>query len=450
MTGPPRRDFPPIVEAIDWHEGMLLAPQHFQQLSLRHEGMLHYHAAALSPFHWGVLRLGLNGAAITQGLLRVEELEAVLPDGLIVSREAGDPEPLEVDLQPYAAAANGGGTTVFLAVPARRPGLSPLQEELPRYRSIDGGAVVDESSGEGEVLIPRLRPCPALLVGEAPAQRYSAIPIARVRQADQKFRLDESWEPPALRVPSGSPLGRVAAEVAERLRKKAGVLSDRTRARGVAQPAQMLETQLMIHSLMGALPRLEAELATGVAHPFALYLALCEVAGHAAAVGHGLVPPIFPPYDHADPMAAFARVRDFILRVASEGVSESYSPFRFYFEHGFYSLGFDESWRNLPLVLGVRGQAGMSEDETEAWVEQSLIGSQSLIPGMRDRRVLGARRRRIEREGDLVPAGGVLLFALEPDPEFIQPGQILQVWNAADRGETPRVIEIVLYVKVPR
>jgi type VI secretion system protein ImpJ len=238
--------------------------------------------------------------------------------------------------------------------------------------------------------------------------------------------------------------------VAERLRKKTGVLTDRTRARGVAQPAQMLETQLMIHSLMGALPRLEAVLATGVAHPFALYLALCEVAGHAAAVGHGFVPPIFPAYDHADPMAAFARVRDFILRVASEGVSESYSPFRFYFEHGFYSLGFDESWRNLPLVLGVRGQAGMSEEETEAWVEQSLIGSQSLIPGMRDRRVLGARRNRIEREGDLVPAGGVLLFSLTPDPEFIQPGQVLQVWNAADRGETPRVVEIVLYVKVPR
>lgn len=446
----PRRDFPPIVEAIDWHEGMLLAPQHFQQLSLRHEGMLSYHAAALSPFHWGVLRLRIDGAAITQGVLRVDELEAVLPDGLIVSREPGDPEPLEVELQPHAAAVDGGGATVFLAVPARRSGLSPLQEDLPRYRSVDGGPVVDESSGEGEVLIPRLRPCPVLLVGEAPAQRYSAIPIARVRQADQKFRLDESWEPPSLRVPLGSPLGRVAAEVAERLRKKTGVLADRTRARGVAQPAQMLETQLMIHSLMGSLPRLEAVLATGVAHPFALYLALCEVAGHAAAVGHGLIPPIFPAYDHADPMAAFARVRDFILRVASEGVSESYSPFRFYFEHGFYSLGFDESWRNLPLVLGVRGQAGMSEDETEAWVEQSLIGSQSLIPGMRDRRVLGARRRRIEREGDLVPAGGVLLFALEPDPEFIQPGQVLQVWNAADRGETPRVTEIVLYVKVPR
>jgi type VI secretion system protein ImpJ len=448
MTDSRRNSAP--TEAIDWHEGMLLAPQHFQQLALRQEELLHYHAAALAPFHWGVLRLGVDLAALTQGVLRVDELEAVLPDGLVVSREMGDPEPLELDLKPYAAALAAGAATVYLAVPARRSGLSPLQGEFPRYRSVDGGPVVDESSGEGDVFIPRLRPCPVLLVAEAPSQRYSALPIARVRQADQKLRLDEGWEPPCLRVPLGSSLGRLAAEVTERLRKKTEVLADRTRAQGVTQPSQMLETQLMIHSLMGSLPRLEAVLGTGAAHPFALYLALCEVAGHVAAVGHGLVPPLFPPYDHADPMAAFARVRDFILRVAGEGVSESYSPFRFSFDQGFYNLPFDEHWRGLPLVLGVRGQAGVSEDEVEVWVEQSLIGSQGLIPGMRDRRVLGVRRRRVEREGDLVPAGGVLLFSLEPDPELIQPGQILQVWNAADRGVTPRVVEIVLYVKVPR
>jgi type VI secretion system protein ImpJ len=444
------RGSPRITEAIDWHEGLLLAPQHFQQLALRQEELLHYHAAALAPFHWGVLRLSLDTAALTQGVLRVTQLEAVLPDGLIVTHEIDEPQPLEVDLKPYAAAAAGGAATVYLAVPARRAGLSPLHGEFPRYRSVDGGPVVDESSGEGDVFIPRLRPCPVLLVAEAPSQRYSAIPIARVRQTDQQLRLEDAWEPPALRVPLGSPVGRLAAEVAERLRKKAEVLVDRTRAQGVAQPAQMLETQLMIHSLMGSLPRLEAVLATGAAHPFALYLALCEVAGHVAAVGHGLVPPLFPPYDHADPMAAFGRVRDFILRVASEGVSETYTPYRFYFEHAAYNLSFDERWRDVSLVLGVRGAAGLSEDEVERWMAASLIGSQPLIQGMRDRRVLGARRRRIEREGDLVPAGGVLLFSLDPDADFIQPNQVLQVWNAADRGETPRIVEVVLYVKAPR
>src|SRR5262249_28543467 len=48
------RDLP---AAIQWYEGMLLAPQHFQQSSLRQEALLAYHLAALSPYHWGVSRL---------------------------------------------------------------------------------------------------------------------------------------------------------------------------------------------------------------------------------------------------------------------------------------------------------------------------------------------------------------------------------------------------------
>ncbi len=437
-----------VPEAIDWHEGMLLAPQHFQQLSLRNEELLHYHSASLTPFHWGVLRLSIDEAALTQGLLRVSEIEAVLPDGLVVTLD--DQPPLEIDLKPYGAALETRKAMVYLAVPARRPGLSPVHGEFPRFRSVEGAPVVDESSGEGDVFIPRLRPCPVLLIAEAPSQRYAALPIARVQRSDDKFSLDESYEPPALVADRGSRFGRIAAQVSERLRKKAEVLSDRAHSHVVVETPQLLETRLMVHGLTGALPRLEAVLATGRAHPYELYLALCDVAGHAAIVGHGLIPPLFQPYDHADPLAAYLRVSDFVLRVAQEGVSESYTPFRFHWDSGAYGLMFDESWRNVPLVMGVRGQAGLTEDEVEEWIAGSLVGSQGLMQDMRDRRVLGARRQRIEAEGDLVPAGGVLLFSLTPDPDFVQPNQELRVWNVGDRGDTPGVIELVLYVKVPR
>jgi len=46
--------------AIQWHEGMLLAPQHFQQLSIRYEELLHYHLMMISPFHWGIRRLKID------------------------------------------------------------------------------------------------------------------------------------------------------------------------------------------------------------------------------------------------------------------------------------------------------------------------------------------------------------------------------------------------------
>lgn len=436
--------------AIDWHEGLLLAPQHFQQLDLRHEELLHYRLGGAAAFPWGVASLEIDGAALTQGVLRVTALEAVLPDGLVLAVEPGAANRLEVDLAPHAAALEAGPGTVHVAVPVRRPGLSPQRGDMPRYRSVEGEAVVDESSGEGDVAIPRLLPVATLLVTESPPQRYAALPLARVRFGDGKWSLDETYEPPWLRVTADSPLGRIAAEVVERLRRKAEVLSDRARPRSVVRSSQVLETRLLIHSLAAGLPPLEALLATGRAHPYDLFLALCEVAGHVAVVGHTMVPPLFPPYDPKDPMASFARVREFILRAVAEGVSESHAPFRFYWESGAYNLQFDEHWRDLPLVLGVRGREGMSEGEVEAWVGQSLIGAKDRMREMRDQRVLGARRQRIERDGELVPATGVLLFSLQLDADLIQPDEVLQVWNVGDRSGAPRVVEVILYVKVRR
>ena len=114
-----RRDARRVPEAIDWHEGMLLAPQHFQQLSLRTEEMLHYHSAALVPFPWGVLRLAIDEAALTQGFLRVSEIEAVLPDGPVLV--PGQPDELHRMLTNLASnaikyTAAGGSITLGCTV----------------------------------------------------------------------------------------------------------------------------------------------------------------------------------------------------------------------------------------------------------------------------------------------------------------------------------------------
>lgn len=42
-----------IPSPIQWHEGMMLAPQHFQQAASRTEELLHYHLMSANPFHWG-------------------------------------------------------------------------------------------------------------------------------------------------------------------------------------------------------------------------------------------------------------------------------------------------------------------------------------------------------------------------------------------------------------
>src|SRR5262245_15731761 len=112
------RDIP---DAVQWHEGMLLAPQHFQQTALRSEALLAYRVGGAATYPWGVVRLELDLGVLAQGLFRVDELEAVLPDGLVVrSPHAESEPPLQLDLTGPGQDVRLGPRTLYLAVAARR------------------------------------------------------------------------------------------------------------------------------------------------------------------------------------------------------------------------------------------------------------------------------------------------------------------------------------------
>ena len=111
-----------LPDPIQWYEGMLLTPQHFQQAWLRQDALLHYHAARLAPFFYGVRRVEIDGALLVVGMLRVLALEAVLPDGLVVTHPREGGEDLQIDLQPYADQLKRGPLTVFAVVPVYKPG----------------------------------------------------------------------------------------------------------------------------------------------------------------------------------------------------------------------------------------------------------------------------------------------------------------------------------------
>jgi hypothetical protein len=66
---------------------------------------------------------------------------------------------------------------------------------------------------------------------------------------------------------------------------------------------------------------------------------------------------------------------------------------------------------------------------------------------MKQKRILGARRDHIKRDGDLVPPKDVVLFSLKVDREFIEPDQMLQIFNRSAHRAMARPVEIVLHVK---
>lgn len=432
-----------LPEAIQWHEGMLLSPQHFQQLSLYHEELLNYHAAIVSPFHWGVRRFEVDQGLLLRGVFRVAELEAVLPDGAIVSLAEG--APLQVDLDPHKRELQEGAVSVHLAVPVRRAGHSAVKGEKSRYDSVEGEPILDENTGEGELRLPRLRPRLRLLVVENPPGDYISFPLAKLKYSDNKYAVAEDFVPPTFRVSPGSPLFKIYGSVLERMWGKANFLL-KVKVPTVANRApQLLETKLFIQSLVSALPRCHALLQSGVAHPYALYLELCSLAGLLAVIRrHELVPPELPPYDHLNLQATFERARQSIFRVLDEGIMETYTDFPFQYLKELFYIEFAEDWKGRPLILGIKGGSDMSDKEVAAWLDQSLVASRSEIKSIEKMRILGAERKRIEGDGEVVPSRGVVLYALNGESKFIKPNETLLIHQPR---QGPRPQEIVLYVK---
>lgn len=430
-----------IPEAIQWHEGMLLAPQHLQQLSQRSESLVHYYLHAISPFFWGVRTLEIDEKLLVGGVFRVLKLEAVMPDGLIVSHQTGSGTDLQITLQNVQQQP----ITIHLAVPARS--LIATKGDLPRYQSVDGEPIVDESSGDGEVLIPRLRPRLRLIAGEVPA-KYVSFPLAKIRYKNEAFGRDE-FIPPTTIVPAGSSIWEICSLTATKIRERALFLSEQVRSPASASRVPlMLETKGRIQNLVSGLPQFEAILGTSMAHPYELYKAFCVLAGHLAGLGYSMVPPVLGPYKHNDLYATFIQIQEFAFAMMEEGIPENYMAIPFQLVKKTFCLIFDSAWKDRRLFVAMRGQTGMSEKDVVEWGESCRIGSESVMRSMRDKRILGAGRQLIQSYESLVPARGVILFALDFDPQFIKPDEQLQVVNDSESaGMHPA--EVILYVKNP-
>jgi type VI secretion system protein ImpJ len=457
-----------IPDAIQWHEGLLLTPQHFQQLSSRHEALVQYGTSVVAPFCWGVRRFRHDAISLTEGKLEVKELEAVMPDGLVVSHVVDTSEgshPLAVNLSGYELADKA--LTVYLAVAATQAGGS--NGGVQRYVPFKGPPVPDEVGGGNPREIGRLKPQLHLLVDSLPP-KYIGFPLAKVIQMGSSFAMDPDFVPPLLGLPvisavGGPPtgaaqrLGDMCSKTATEVRKRAKHLAKAHLSNSSnAVERSGVETRYLMFSLVGALPQLEAVLKISSAHPFTIYLALCAMAGHLAVLTTKMIPDSFAAYNHDDLYTSFKLVLNYINSSLAEGVPLGYKSIPFLFEasdeaggKGVFELRFDGAWMNKRLAIGMKGPRGMAESDVVKWGENCLIGSKSKIKSIGDKRTTGALRKRVDRimavkEGsqsasDIVPADGVVLFSLTAE-DAIEPDKFLQIVNP----DGSRPAEIILHV----
>ena len=434
-----------IPDPVQWYEGMLLMPQHFQQLASRYESLIPWSVTQGGASHpWGFIDLEYK---IRDGIiLNIGRLKAVMPDGYAIESDSNSRDQLELDLNKAAEHLGATSFLVHLTVP-KQFSLS-TKGELARYVSYEGDAVADENSGDGAVVIPRLRPRLELWPGEHPPDRLQNLPVARVRRkGPDEWETDTRFGPPFLRVTVDSPLGGQCDTKLDLIRSKCHALSDQLRTLETGKIEEAMELRLKTHTLSVGIPPVEAALASGACHPFGLYLLMCALSGQVAAVTSGAMSPKYPPYRHEDQLGSFAPVLAFLEEAVATTATRWWEAISFREIEGGFEAEIGEKTRMLnealqaggtleqpTLAISLEIPMGGSDNAVAGWGDAATIGGSGSMADLLATRVSGASRKRVDRLPGLAPPPDTVLMAIKLAPELVSAGDAIRMVRFSGEG----------------
>jgi len=435
-----------VEDRIQWHEGMLLSPQHFQQAASRLDSLVAWHTLLAAPFSWGVRRLKFDTGLLPAGIVRVLQLEAIMPDGTSVSYFSDNAMhgALELSLAPFSDALGNAALDVYLILPMTR---SMRDKGSPaRFRSVASSQVEDEVSEALPADVPRLLPNLSLVAGKVPSGLYTWLRLGTVFKDNELIKMGDAL-PPLIEMPKDGELWERVSAFVGQLRGKAAFVAKQTAVPSSKTEDRLayLEQRERLRNLMTGLPQIEAVLRTPSLHPYALYLALCALLGPLSMLKPGALPPVPPEYDHADPLAVLNPVLD-ALQDSLQEISQEYREHKFEYRHGAFEIVLQPEWVDKQLVVGMRGQP---EKDLIAWMNGAIVGSQSAYASLRERRVLGAQRAHIEvaEELGVRASSGYTLFSIQTSAALTLANEPLIVSNSTESASAQRPQEMVLFVK---
>jgi type VI secretion system protein ImpJ len=451
MADDPNRELQAPPEPVQWYEGMLLSPQHFQQHARQQEALVAYRLNTAARYGWGVREVSLDGEALKSGRVIVRQLEAVMPDGLTVQHPLPETRhhPLELTIEPGPERP----VTVYLSVPKYRSADAAPDSVAGRYRSVMGAAERDDNTGADEVPIPRLRPNLQLTAEDALEGTFVHLPLLRLSVEAGEIAADPSFDPPRLSIAQSPALTRLVHDLSEQMLGKAKALaamgrSDQARNNAAIQR----DTRDQVQAISASLPAVRALLAAG-AHPFEVYLELTRAQGAMTALT-GQPPEELPVgYRHDDPMAGFRALADALHRQLA-AVSARYVVRRFHADpqSGSFYLRIPGAWLQAAragavpkLLVGARPGATATPEAVVTWMRNARIATYDRLDDLKRRRVLGAPRHLVQQpeDHDLLPLAGTLVFEITADPALVPAGGVLVIAGVT-AGEA--VSEIELYV----
>ncbi|MCG8632985.1 MAG: type VI secretion system baseplate subunit TssK [Desulfobacterales bacterium] len=432
-----------LPEPVQWSEGMLMTPHHFQQNHIYWEAQMQHRTARIHPFFWGIIHMEIKDkSGMVNGFIAIHKLQAVMPDGLILDITPESGHDLRIDLNEARDVPESGELQVFLSVPIRADGAASSSSLVQRFESVQGGYSVDENTGDSKMRIDRLRPNISLHAGKDPGPKYISMPLMKMKKGgDGSFRLLD-YLPPILNADGADflgnrSLGGILREIAANIRKKVNKLLMAVENENSDGMFSSSDAYLnIVTKLVAELPKLEILINSENIHPFDLYLGMAGLMGEICAIDTKPVPDAnLPGYNHNDMWPGFNQIIEYISRLL-EGINLRYSVILFEEPNkGIFTINLDENWREPHILIEVKSAKNQDTYKLKEWISSCRIGSAHKLNYLKEHRDAGAARRIYKRDKkyNIRAGAGNILAEIPVDGEIVCKGKKLYLISTTEK-----------------
>ena len=423
---------------INWHEGMLLSQHHFQQNDLRTDQISAFYVDCISHNNYGIKHLVYDKNALNNGIYRIEELEAIFPDGLVISyypKLQKGLKPIEINID--NCIVNNNIILIYIAITKVLQDVSQVIGEHPRFYEIETNDIKDNNLETNKISIPRLFPNVFLHSGDKLPEFCTLFPICLINVSGGMYSISD-WTPPCLYINKNSKIHNLCIELLKLLREKLTITDPD------------LEIQSILFNIRLVLPALETIIYSNSLKPYYLYIELARVFGAVSIIKKDDPLPVIVPYDHNDIDGCIC----YLLKLINDYISyigRDYTILHFNKKERFfykYLTGKNlNSIKNSKLYIGVKGEKLSTINDIELWIKESIIVSDFALDKVRTKRIQGASRNMLDKNiaSKLMPSSGFVLFEIELDKKYIGEEQNLHIFNPGNSSNfTP--VDIILYL----
>jgi type VI secretion system protein ImpJ len=424
---------------VQWHEGMLLSPHHFQQSDNHLQHLFSVFGASCFAFFYGVHELKIDTASLASGVIRILKARGVFQDGYCFDFDAVHDQPLEKNLSEYFT-SHSLPTKLFLGIPARRTGENLLSGDMARYYSDEITNISDENTGENSINVPILKPRLRLLLEEEADGRYVSFPIFEAEKSVDGGVVSTNFIPPYITLDEHSKISEMCREIAQIIRNKVSYFSDRkdNYARNITDES-MSNLRLLIQA---ALP-LEAIIKINGIQPFEVYRYLLTAISKLVSINPTQLVPKMPVYNHNDLFLTFSGLLQY-AKTLLDSLKQKYDIVHFEKDGSTFKLMMKKEWLEKgEIAIGIQRMFSSSDDELLHWISGVQIASESMFPMIRDRRILGAERTILERGSYITQPSGMQIISVKTKSAYIKPAEKLCLVNSSTIA-IPE--EVILYV----